>query len=46
MLAKIGYETLMGLYEKVKFSKKSKESTDFHDNKEHPQHYLQRDGHT
>jgi hypothetical protein len=38
MLARIGYEhinmgTLLGLYEIVKLSKITKESTDLHDNK-------------
>ncbi len=38
--------TLLGLYEIVEFSKITKESTDLHDNKYHPQRYLQGDGHT
>ncbi len=35
--------TLVGLYEIVKFTKISKDSTNLHDNKEHPHHYLQGD---
>ena len=49
MLARIGYEhlnmgTLVGLYEIVEFSKLTKESSDLHDTKLHPQRYLQGDG--
>ncbi len=36
----------LGLYETVEFSKITKESTDLHNNKLHPQRYLQGDGHT
>jgi hypothetical protein len=35
--------TLVGLYEIVKFTKITKDSSNLHDNEEHPQHYLQGD---
>ncbi len=38
--------TLLGLYEIVKFSKITKNSTDLHNNKQHPQRYFQGDVHT
>jgi hypothetical protein len=38
--------TLLGLYEIFEFSKITKNSTDLHDNKKHPQRYFQGGGHT
>ncbi len=39
-------ETLVGLYEIVDFFKITKDPTNVHDNKYHPQPYLQDNGHT